>query len=187
MATDDSGEPRGLMLVAMLLIGAVGLAGVFVPFVPSGATLAGAAPLALVLAYGTAWANAIAAERRRGRPDPREKRMGILVFGTILLLFAYYAFAMTLPFAWTTATGTPGTAEAELETADLSGSRHATCDYRLENGVTGFPGVVSVCIDRRTFERLQGRRVRVALRGPRTALGLRVDGHDVVEDLGPLR
>ena len=187
MATsDDAWEPRGALLVAMLLIGAVGLTGVFVPFVPSTLTLVAAAPVALVLAYGTAWANAVAAERRRGHPDPREKRLAILILGTLLMLFAYYAVAMTLPFAWTTATGKPGMLLAELEPV-APGSRHRTCDYRLQDGVTGFPGTVSVCVDGRSYARWQDRRVLVEVRGPQTALGLRIDGHDVREDLGPLR
>ena len=186
MATQDPGEPRGGVLAAMLLVGAVGLTGVFVPFVPSRATLLGAIPVALALAYGIAWVNARAAGRRRGRPDPRETRLGVLVYGTILLLFAYYTVAMTLPFAWTTATGAPGRLVVELEPSK-SGARHRVCDYRLGDGVSGFPGTTSVCIDGATFARLQERRVRVEIAGPQTAFGLRIDDHTILGDAGPLR
>lgn len=185
-AADDAWEPRGLLLAAMLAIGAIGLTGVFVPFVPSKLTLVAALPVAGVLAYGTAWANAIAADRRRGRPDARQKRLAILIPGTLLLLFAYYAVAMTLPFAWTTATGTPGRIVADLEPVAI-GSRHRTCDYRLQDGITGLPGTVSVCVDGGTYRRVEGRRLRVEVSGPQTPFGLRIDDHEVREDLGPLR
>lgn len=185
-ANDDAWEPRGGLLVAILLIGAVGLTGVFVPFVPSKLALLVAVPLALVLAYGTAWANAVAAARRRGRADTRLKRQETLILGTMLLLFAYYSVAMTLPFAWTTATGSPGRILAELEPKAIA-SRHRTCDYRLQDGITGLPGTVSVCVDGSTFRQYEGHRVLVEVGGPQTAFGLRIDDHDVREDLGPLR
>ena len=186
MASDPFSEPRGWPLAGMLLVGGIGFVGVFVPFVPSTATLVAAAPVALLLAFGAARWHAVAAERRAGAPEPRQKRLATIVFGTLLLLFAYYAVAMTLPFAWTTATGTPGSLVAELEPVAI-GSRHRTCDYRLQDGITGLPGTVSVCVDGGTFRRLRDRRVRVEVRGPRTLLGLRIDGHEVREDLGPLR
>ena len=185
-ASDDAWEPRGVLLLAVLLIGAVGLTGVFVPFVPSKATLIGAVPLALALAFGTSWANAGAAARRRGHSDPRTKRTETLILGVMLLLFAYYSVAMTLPFAWTTATGSPGRILAELEPV-ASSSRHRTCDYRLQDGITGLPGTVSVCIDGGTYRDVEGRRVLVEVSGPQTALGLRIDDHEVREVLGPLR